>query len=456
MSANSTLALAGVSHKALMRHLFPGDSLEAAALLICSRGPGPRRRLLVRDVLAIPHLECEREQHWINWPGRYLEDAIELASVHSESIIAIHSHPFGNLEFSMADDKSDAIVMPSLFHGIETEHGSAIITADGRIRARTYSPRMLSTNIDLVTVAGDEIQFWWKDILKGPVLPFSSAMTTDLSRQVACVIGVSGTGSVVAEQLSRLGFGVVILIDYDKIEIKNLNRILNSTKKDAELHSSKVEMFARAIESHRGQGVGHPVDASILSRDAVLAASQSDVLFCCVDTLEARRIADLIAAAFLLPLIDVGVSIPVRKTNVGVSIADVCGRIDYVQPGSSRLQDRGVYTPESLRAEYLRRVDPKSFQQEADAGYIRGIQDEAPAVISLNMAAAAMAVNEYIARVYPYRVDANERYARTIFSLKNREEDCYPESHFTATQEELGRGDLEPLLGIPALAKAST
>jgi hypothetical protein len=56
-------------------------------------------------------------------------------------------------------------------------------------------------------------------------------------------------------------------------------------------------------------------------------------MFCCVDTLEARQVADLVAAAFLIPLIDVGVTIPVRKAGARVAIADVCGRIDYVQPG---------------------------------------------------------------------------------------------------------------------------
>ena len=85
-----------------------------------------------------------------------------------------------------------------------------------------------------------------------------------------------------------------------------------------------------------------------------------DVVFCCVDTLEARHIADLIAAAFLLPLFDVGVVIPVRKKGHAFAVADVCGRIDYVQPGGSTLQDRGIYTPESLRGEYLCGVAPEA------------------------------------------------------------------------------------------------
>lgn len=185
----------------------------------------------------------------------------------------------------------------------------------------------------------------------------------------------------------------------------------------------------------------------------MLAASQADVIFCCVDTLEARQIADLMANAFLIPLIDVGVVIPVRRIGEEVAIADVCGRIDFVQPGGSSLQDRGVYTPETLRAEYLRRVAPEAHQQELDAGYIKGIVDEAPAVITLNMRAAAACVNEFIARAYPFRLDANHLYARTVFSLAACEEEYVSEAEYTAgASSVLGRGDAEPLLGLPSLA----
>jgi hypothetical protein len=101
---------------------------------------------------------------------------------------------------------------------------------------------------------------------------------------------------------------------------------------------------------------------------------------CCFDTLEACQLADLIAAAFLVPLIDVAVTIPVRKVGAGVAIADVCGRIDYVQPGRSTLGDRGFYTREGLRAEYLRKATPDAHRQELEAGYTKGLIEEAPSV----------------------------------------------------------------------------
>lgn len=135
-----------------------------------------------------------------------------------------------------------------------------------------------------------------------------------------------------------------------------------------------------------------------------------------------------------------------------MALSDVCGRIDYVQPGGATLQDRGVYTPESLRGEYLRDVAPEAHQQELEDGYLKGVVEEAPAVITLNMHAASTCVNEFIARAYPFRLESNRLYARTIFSLAAREEDFVAEDEFAATPNPLlACGGLEPLLGLPSL-----
>ena len=454
------LALTGVLYDRLFDHLHSGDQKEAAAILVCSRTPGPRFRLLAKDMILIPHAVCKvRERDRINWPGEYLERAIDLAEPLGLAIILIHSHPGGLFAFSGADDDSDAIVMPCLFQACGDIHGTAITTPDGAIRARLYDKDFNKTAVELVSVAGHDIRFFWEcdadrpDRAQRP-MAFTSGMTAELGRLSVTTIGVSGTGSITAEQNARMGFGRNDYIEFDKVEHRNLNRILNSTVEDAEKKRPKAEMFADAVAKYRGPGVASPLTKSIATREAVLVASQADVLQCCVDTLEARYIADLISSAFLIPLFDVGVSIPTRKTpEGGAAIADVCGRIDYVQPGRSTLGDRGVHTPELLRAEYLRNSFPEAFREEVEAGYIKGVAEQAPSVITLNMRAAAACVNEFIARAYPFRLEPNEKYARTIFSLAACEEEFVAEDEFAMGDNPvLGRGAQEPLLGLPVLA----
>lgn len=47
MIPETTLAFSGALHAQTKQHLFPGDDLEAAAILICTRTPGSRKRFLV-------------------------------------------------------------------------------------------------------------------------------------------------------------------------------------------------------------------------------------------------------------------------------------------------------------------------------------------------------------------------------------------------------------------------
>lgn len=454
MNPSTNLTITNADHRKLRDHLFPGDGLEAAAILLCARTPGPRVRLLVKQVLLVPHSACkERRSDYLVWPGSTIEEAIDLAEAEGLSLVLTHSHPGGLFGFSRHDDRSDLLTVPSLFQALGGLHGTAIMTPDGAMLARLYRQDLSPISVESVTVAGDDLTWHWADRKFNPrPAAFTSEATQELGRLSACVIGVSGTGSLVAEQLARLGLGQVILIDFDKIEPRNLNRIVNSTLADANAKRLKVVAFAEAVTRYRGAGVAVPVNASISAREAVLCASQADVMFSCVDTLDARQIADRLAASFLIPLFDVGVSIPTRRTTGGSAIADVCGRIDYVHPGGPTLQDRGVYDPASLRAEYLRRTAPDAHREEMQAGYLRGVTEEAPAVIALNMRAASACVMEFIARAHPFRHESNAAYARTQFSLAANEEEFFSiESFPTTTTPQFARGDLEPLLGLPAL-----
>ena len=231
-----------------------------------------------------------------------------------------------------------------------------------------------------------------------------------------------------------------------------MNRILNSSLQDANDGIFKVHMFAAAIARYRETDVAYPVQASIATREAVLAASQADVIFCCTDTVEARYLADLICCTFLIPLFDVGVVIPTRRIDGRAHIIEAYGRIDYVQPGGASLLDRGVYTPASLEAEYLKGVAPSELRDRIDAGYLPGSNEEAPAVISLNMRAASICLSEFINRAYPFG-EPNCVYARVSFTLGAREQDFDSEDSFLAKRAmmPLAQGDAEPLLGLPNL-----
>ncbi len=454
MTPAVTLAIGGASHGAVRRHLFSDDGREAVALLVCSLAPGPRRRLIVRDVIPVPHDECFlRAPDRLVWPGKWLERAIDTAMPSGHCVVAIHSHPSGQAEFSDADDASDARTIRSLFAAGGSVHGSAIMLPDGCIRARVYDSNLVPRPVDQIAHIGDDIDFWLDYGAERRAcrpLAYTSGMRRELAGLTAAVIGVSGIGSIVTEMLARLGFGRIILVDFDRVKRRNLDRIVNATP--ADLGRLKVDVVADAIARQRGCEVAVRVPMGIHTREAVLAVSQADVLFSCPDRLLPRQIADRAAAAFGLPLFDAGVSIPTRKAETGRAIADVAVRIDYVQPGGSTLADRSVYSPEKLRAEYLRDSAPDVWRDEVNRGYIKGLPEAAPSVITLNGRAAAALVEEFLARAFPYRLEPNSLRARTRMSLAACEEEHFAEESFTrGPNSVLASGDLEPLLGLPDL-----
>lgn len=459
MTPRCTLRLTGDFHSQLKSHLFPGDGSEAAAVLVCTRAPGERLQLLSKRLILVPHEECgRRDGVSLTWPADYIEKAIDFAQRDHLSIVLIHSHPGGYPQFSDVDDRSDEEIIPCIFEACGDIHGTAVMLPNGVVFGRIYTPKMDVLPMDLVSVATEDLQYWWnQDVLRpsGRPMAFTTGMSTELSRLTACIIGVSGTGSIVAEQVCRLGFGKVVLIDHDKVELKNLNRILNTIKSDAEAGLFKATVFADRANAYRDSAFAEPVPENVLTRKAVFAAAQADVIFCCVDTHRGRSVADRLAAAFLLPLFDVGVVLPTRATGADErAIDEVTGRIDYVYPGGSSLFDRGVFTAATLQAEALAEADPIAHRDQVKRGYIEDSPEQAPSVIALNMRAASATVMEFIARAYPFRHESNARYARTRFMLAECIEEYSAESDFKARPSpDLARGNMEPLLNLPVLTK---
>jgi hypothetical protein len=261
------------------------------------------------------------------------------------------------------------------------------------------------------------------------------------------VIGCSGTGSIVIEQLKRLGVGELVLIDPDKIDTVNLNRIIGSTFEDAVKSVTKTEVMAREIQK---VGFGTKVvtfGTDVTTRDAVKTLAQCDVLFGCVDSAEGRHMADLISTFYVLPLFDLGVRLQADGEG---GIADIFGTVHYVQPGGSSLLSRGVYNMEQVRADGSRRVNK---EEAAKDRYLLAVNESSPAVISVNMLVASSAVNDFLARIHPYRRVPNVEIDCLRISLADAL--CYPDRYpepCAYLSRYVGRGDMEPLLNHAELS----
>ena len=456
------LRLTQTDHRTLMTHLLPGDGLEAVAVALCGRRRSLEWHCLtVHKLVPIPYDECKvRTAERVTWSTQRLVPLLELAEKHDLGILKIHSHPGGYGDFSATDDESDKDLFNSVFGWTDSAfpHASAVMLPGGQMFGRAILPDGRFQALDSILVPGDDLHFWIAE--HGGKLPsfaqrhtqlFGSGTIRRLREMAIAVIGCSGTGSPIIEQLARLGVGRLVLVDPDRVELKNLNRILNATREDAYLRRLKVEVMARAIAA-----MGFDTEVEIIADDlatprAVKAVAECDAVFGCMDGVEGRHLLNRLAAFYVQPYFDVGIKLEADGQG---GVSEACGAVHYVRPDGATLQDRKVYNADQLKAAGLRRTDPKAYREQVAAGYIRGIAEDRPAVISINMQMASMAVNEFLARFHPYRYDDNAESAvvRNSFissAIFRESEEAASGSFFT----HIGKADVRPLLSMPDLSE---
>lgn len=466
-----TLSLTGDQHGQLQSFLFPSDGNEAAALLLCGRRAGQNRhRLLVQEVYEIPYELClKRTPQRITWPTDAIAHILDRAEDQGLSVIKIHSHPGGYDNFSNVDDAGDYEILPMIRGYVEADvpHGSVIMVPDGRMFGRVLWQRSSFKFLTCISVIGPDIHFWYTDqhLTKPAEFTASHAqafgqITTDkLQRLSIAVVGCSGTGSIVVEQLMRLRVGELVLVDGEPVEDRNLNRIINATVRDAKLQRPKVEVLAEMIE-RAGLGTRvHAFNSNLWDQEVVKAVAECDIVFGCMDTVGGRFLLNQLATYYTLPYFDIGVRLEAVSNGIQQGrIREVCGTVHYLQPGRSSLLSRGLFTMEQVAAESLQHDDPYAYEQQVEDGYIRGVQENRPAVISVNMYFASHAILDFLSRIHPYRDEdnGNHRVASIESSLTSFDIFCDSEAEYESCsilKGKVGLGDVVPLLHLPALAE---
>jgi hypothetical protein len=189
----------------------------------------------------------------------------------------------------------------------------------------------------------------------------------------------------------------------------------------------------------------------LANSEAVKAVAECDVVFGCMDGVEGRHLLNNIAAHYTQAYFDLGVRLEADGEG---GIQEACGAIHYIRPDGSGLLDRGVYTMDQVKAAGLKRTDPEAYRDHLKRGYIHGVAEDRPAVISINTNIASHAINEFLARLHPYRYDDNADSA--IVRVSFIQNAIYREKEPPASgmfARRVGRGDVTPLLGMPELSE---
>ena len=459
------IRISGNHYQQIKKHLFPGDGKEAVAVALCGRSTyGDNHTLLVHEVFLIPYEACfERKGDFVHWPTDLILPMIEKAKTKGMAILKIHCHPGGGEFFSDYDTESDT----TLFTGIHSwlddglPHASCIMLPQGRIFGRFINAEIEFEKVNQVLVSGSTI-FNWRyshtsfvddEIQIRNLQAFGKKTVRMLNQMKIGVVGCSGTGSPVIEQLKRLGVGELVLVDPDYMDKVNLNRIINSTLQDAINKTPKVEVMKRSIDEAGFKTKVTIFNSHITSQEVIKELAECDVVISCVDGAEGRHVLNLISSFYLIPMFDLGVRLDADGEG---GIDNIFGSIHYVQPGGSSLLSRHQYSIEKLAAEGIKRTNPVEYETRERDGYLAKANESNPAVISINMQVASTAINDFLNRVHQFRNIENENvsFIRIIFG------ELYMEAQFDETpcpffNRFVGVGDIEPLVNLSELSNVT-
>lgn len=152
----------------------------------------------------------------------------------------------------------------------------------------------------------------------------------DIRKHTVVVVGVGGVGSVAAEMLVRCGIGKLILFDYDKVELANMNRLFFQPHQAGQ---TKVEAAAKTL-SFINPDVAietHCMDITTMDnfdtfcrvlQEGSLEGGKVALVFSCVDNFGAR-----------IAINRACLDLQQDWMESGVSENAVSGHIQLVRPG---------------------------------------------------------------------------------------------------------------------------
>ena len=312
----------------LLRHVRKGRKQEELCFALWRPSTGAEREsaLIFR---IIPPLEGERRLHGAaSFESSYLARAVKLARENQAGLAFMHNHLAPGWQgMSEADviAERDRISPPAracdhplvgLTLGTDSSWSARFWIWDGRVFQRRWC--------DKVRVIGRGIRITYNDhhippperraALRRTIDTWGEARQRDIARLRVGIVGVGSVGCMVAEALARMGIQHMVLIDADKIEVHNLDRLLYAGEEDIGVH--KAEFVARNLR--RGATAAEfRVDVRIgwiQEQPNYLAALDCDVLFAAVDRPLPKDVLNHIAYAHCIPVVFGGIFVD-KKAN---------------------------------------------------------------------------------------------------------------------------------------------
>ena len=358
----------------LLQHFDQDVLQEDLCFALWRPSTGKSRRTALIDEIILPK-EGERNLHGnASFQPDYLGRAIRIAREKKVGLAFMHSHPGPGWQgMSPADIEAECNVLAYPAGATGLPLLGLTIGGDGYWSARFWErdgKRMRRTWCDKVRVAGPEayrIDFNdglappppRRDVLRRTYDTWGQEAQNTISRLRVGIVGLGSVGCIVAEAIARIGIAQVTLIDPDRVEEHNLDRLLYGTVKD--IGRLKVDVAAKAM---RRSGTAKAIQVaalpvSVQDKIAYKEALDCDIIFSCVDRPIPRDVLNYIAQAHLIPVIDGGIAVQIDRQNDKLFSAH--WRAHIVTPYHQCLRCSGQYNSSAVVMELDGSLDDPSY-----------------------------------------------------------------------------------------------
>ncbi len=286
-----------------------------------------------------------------------ITEGFQFAYSNSMSLFHIHLHDFegGRPEFSYDDLSSGSEIIESMSSFVNTQiHGLIVLNKNSCNAMALISGDSELQKAEQITVVGAKLNLSfpkWKNTVANRNNRYSRQLflgknaEKTISNLKIGVVGLSGGGSHIVQQLAHIGFKKYVLADPDIInDDSNLNRVVGATIEDAKKMRSKFAVFERLVRNlhPRAEVLGGKKRWEELFSDF----KSCDIIFGCLDTVIGRRDLENFCRRYLIEYIDIGMGV-----ETSAKPFSMFGQIQLSIPGHPCLMCNGFITDESLKNE---------------------------------------------------------------------------------------------------------
>jgi len=396
------LVIAENDFKAIKTSLLGGANESCAVFFAYEvlRADGVRRTLAREFVFPSEDAYSRRGPFEAELNPTFVAFATKRALTLGCALVFVHSHPGSTApQFSSVDAAGERHLADFLAHRHPEPTHISMVISEGGVCARVLG----TLEYVRVTSLGPHRHVLFEPHSEGSepnetfdrqVRAFGAVGQQSLERLRVGIVGLGGTGSIVAEQLAHLGVRNFILLDPDVLDPTNVNRVVGSSKSAVGTHKTKLaEKLIRQVATNANIKA---IPGDVTSLGVARELLDTDFIFGCTDSHGSRAVLQQIAYQYLIPCVDMGTTIAVDAGRV----THVVGRVQALSPGLACFA-----CGELLNANEVRRDLMSPFERKSDP-YFLGPAEPAPSVISINGTVASLAITMFLSIVAGIPSDA--------------------------------------------------